>query len=237
MTCALVAGSPDRLASLALRSVLTRFRLNLQVRRTCGVATALQLRRACTAVNTCPCGLSPCLAPHCFAGDYGSLLSPDDERSLAPYVATPDAVSDVLLGLAALQTGETFVDLGAGDGRVLLRAVEAWGAACAIGWELDLVVHALALAHVDARLEGRPDLRARIQLVLGDARDADVASAHAVALYLLPDGHKALKPVLERQLPPGCGTRVVAHGWPVPGWTATQMAVTSMGTRAYLYVR
>ena len=188
-------------------------------------------------MNTCPCGLSPCLAPHCFAGDYASLLSPDDARSLAPYVATPDAVSDVLLGLTALQPGETFFDLGAGDGRVLLRAVEVWGAAHAIGWELDPVVHALGLAHIDARLGGVPELRARVKLVLGDARDADVTSAHAVALYLLPAGHRVLQPVLERQLPPGCGTRVVAHGWPVPWWTPSKTAVTSMGTRAYLYIR
>ena len=58
-----------------------------------------------------------------------------------------------------------------------------------------------------------------------------------VALYLLPAGHAAMAPVLEAQLPVGCEVRVVAHGWPIPGWTATKEVATSMGTRLYLYVR
>ena len=188
------------------------------------------------AHSTCACGLSPCLAPHCVAGDLGELFQPD-ARSLAPYQGTPESVTDALLSLAALQPGESFVDLGAGDGRVLLAAVQRFGAGSAVGYELDPVVYKLALHHIDARLAESPELRARVRVHCCDARTAQLAGAHVVGMYLLPEGHAALEPHLARELPVGSGTRVVAHGWPVPGWMAHETLVTSMGTRLYLYRR
>ena len=190
--------------------------------------------------SDCVCGLSPCLQPHCFATDWAAWNGgfTADARSLAPYQGTPDSVATAMLSLAALRPGETFVDLGSGDGRVLLTAVERFDAGRAVGWELDGAVHAIAQAHVAARLgQARPDLAARIELNCGDARDAPLAGAAVVALYLLPEGHAVLAPHLAEQLPPGCGARVVAHGWPVPGWTPTREVATTMGTRLYLYVR
>ena len=201
---------------------------------------ALLARRLVTArlpaYSTCACGLSPCLAPHCVAGDFSELIRPD-ARSLAPYQGTPEGVTDALLSLARLQPGESFVDLGAGDGRVLLAAVQRFHAGSAVGYELDEVVYKLALHHIEARLSGSPELLARVSVHCRDAREAKLAGADVVALYLLPEGHAALQPHLERELPTGCGTRVVAHGWPVPGWRASQEVVTSMGTRLYLYRR
>jgi len=80
-----------------------------------------------------------------------------------------------------------------------------------------------------------PDLRRRIQLVLGDAREADVQAFGVVALYLLEEGHRLMRPMLERRLKKG--TRIVAHGWPVPGWDASEVEVMPSGTRVYLYIR
>lgn len=91
----------------------------------------------------CVCGLDPCLSPHCFATDWaswGGSFAAGDDRSLAPYQGTPDSVAEALFSLAAFRPGERFVDLGAGDGRVLLFAVERCGAAEATGWELDPAV-------------------------------------------------------------------------------------------------
>lgn len=165
----------------------------------------------------------------------GNLVA--DDRSLAPYQGTPEEVARAMLTLAELQPGETFCDLGSGDGRVLLHALQHFGAGRVLGWELDPVVHRLAQAHVAARLGEDSELARRVTLHCGDARNAELAGCHVVALYLLPAGHAALEPHLRTQLPAGCGARVVAHGWPVPGWTATREEVTSMGTRLYLYKR
>lgn len=195
-----------------------------------------RIRRAHS--DACVCGLSPCLAPHCFAaaeawGNWNGSFTPDD-RSLAPYQGTPESVAAALLSLARLQPGETFVDLGSGDGRVLLHAVERFDAGRVVGYELDPVVHALAEEHVRARLGGTP-LLDRVRLVCGDAREADLRPAGVVALYLLAAGHAALRPLMEEQL--GRGARVVAHGWPVPGWEATQELTSPSGTRLFLYER
>jgi SAM-dependent methyltransferase len=191
---------------------------------------------AARASSSCVCGLDPCLTPHCAAMDWTHGTFAPDARSLAPYQGTPESVAAAMLTLAALAPGERFVDLGAGDGRVLLHAVQHFDAGSAVGYELDPAVHALALAHVAARL-GDSALAARVSVVCGDARDADVAGAHVVALYLLPEGHAAMAPLLAARLPRGCGTRVVAHGWPLPDWAAAEERVTTMGTRLYLYRR
>ena len=179
------------------------------------------------------------MSPHCVAFDFdkfsGNLVS--DERSFAPYQGTPEEVSHALLTLAGLRSGETFADLGCGDGRVLLHAVQHFDAGRAIGWELDPAVFTLAQAHVAARLGADTALSRRVELHCGDARQAQLRECEVVALYLLPAGHAALEPHLARQLPRGCGARVVAHGWPVPGWAATRELVTPLGARLYLYQR
>ena len=105
------------------------------------------------ASSDCVCGLQPCLTPHCVAFDfttYGGNLVADD-RSLAPYQGTPEEVAGAMLTLAELQPGETFCDLGCGDGRVLLHALQHFGAGAVLGWELDPAVHRLAQAHMAAR--------------------------------------------------------------------------------------
>jgi predicted RNA methylase len=75
-------------------------------------------------------------------------------RRLAPYVPAPPLVGQSMLKLAALQPGETVVDLGCGDGRLLRAAVDA-GAGRAVGYELDaeLVTAARKAAGDDARIE------------------------------------------------------------------------------------
>lgn len=99
-----------------------------------------------------------------------------------------------MLALAALRPGETLLDLGCGDGRVL-RAALAWGAGSVTGWELDSTLCD------EARAALARDTRATAQtarVVCGDCRDAggDVAAADVVTLFLLPEGLEALSPMV-----------------------------------------
>lgn len=206
--------------------------------------------RALTAArpSDCVCGLDPCLAPTCAAMSWDSWSGTftADDRSLAPYQGTPDSVVRAMLDLARLRSGETFVDIGAGDGRVLLEAVLKYDAGRAVGVELDPAVHAIGLAHIKGRFAAAAAAalptaarQSRVELLQADILDVPLSTyaAHVVALYLLPAGHAALEPYLAKHLPPGCGARVIAHGWPVPGWQPAASQVSPQGTRLYLYER
>lgn len=134
------------------------------------------------------------------------------------WAATSDTRIDEALRLAALRAGERFVDLGCGDGRVLLRAAEAYGAQVT-GVELDPELAATARFVLDA---------AGVEATVLEA-DFDVVpiEADVVFAFLSPATLQRLRPRLAA-LPAGC--RVVTTGYPVPGWMPDDLA-----GRVFLY--
>ncbi|MDP9441700.1 MAG: class I SAM-dependent methyltransferase [Actinomycetota bacterium] len=125
------------------------------------------------------------------------------------WAATSDERIELALDLAALSPGERFLDLGCGDGRVLLRAARERGALVG-GVELDPTL--AAQARVLLEENG----------VAGTVLEADFAEvpldADVVFAYLSPATLQRLIPRLH-QLPPGA--RVVTTGYAIPGWLAT----------------
>jgi SAM-dependent methyltransferase len=125
---------------------------------------------------------------------------------------------DEALRLAGLRAGERLLDLGCGDGRVLLRAAEAFGAAVS-GVELDPGLAATARQRLAAAGVDGTVLEADFELV---PIEADVVFA-----FLSPATLQRLRPRLAG-LP--SHVRVVTTGYPVPGWLPTDL-----GDRVYLY--
>jgi SAM-dependent methyltransferase len=114
------------------------------------------------------------------------------------------------LALAALQPGEFFYDLGAGDGRVLILAAREFGAR-AVGVEISpLQVLAAWLAALQAHLGDR------VSLKWADFNRVDLAGADVVFAYLTSGPAARLRPLLERQLKPGA--RVVTVSVSFEGW-------------------
>lgn len=127
-----------------------------------------------------------------------------------PFVPTPHEVAKKTLEIAGLKPGETLVDLGCGDGRVLIIGARDFGAK-AVGIEArsDLVLKA-ALNVSKAGLEDR------VLIVQGDFFKLNLSFADVVFMYLLSSVNERLRPKLESELKKGA--RVVSHDFEVRGW-------------------
>jgi len=138
--------------------------------------------------------------------------NPKYTNSLAPYVTSPQGVVDRMLELADIRPGDTLYDLGSGDGRVLITAVQRFHAK-AVGVELSEKL----VQRTNDRIR-RLGLQNFASVIHGDLMDVDLSPADVVTLYLMTDSNEKLRPNLERYLKPGA--RVVSHDYPVPGWQA-----------------
>ena len=133
-------------------------------------------------------------------------------NSLAPYVVSPQQIVDRMLELADLKPGETVYDLGSGDGRVLITAVQRFRAK-AVGVEIsDMLIKS-----TNDRIQ-RLGLQNDARVIHGDFLQVDLSPADVVTMYLATDANEMLKPNLEKFLKPGA--RVVSHDYAVPGWRA-----------------
>jgi len=135
------------------------------------------------------------------------------------WAATSDERIERAFDLAGLTEGEHLVDLGCGDGRVLLRAAVLRGARVT-GVELDPELAATArrlLAEHEA--EG--------EVLEADFADIPLDDADVVFAYLSPATLQRLRPRFA-SLP--AGARVVTTGYAIPGWEPVEA-----GGRCYLY--
>ena len=129
---------------------------------------------------------------------------------IAPFVATPMPVVRQMLVLSELKPGETFYDLGSGDGRAVIMAAKDFGAK-AVGVELreDLTKRALSTIY-------ERGLERRAQILQSDIFKVDLSSADVVFLYLTTSANEKVKAKLESELRPGA--RVVSHDYEILGW-------------------
>jgi predicted RNA methylase len=135
----------------------------------------------------------------------------DREESVAPYVPTPMNIVKTMLELAEAGPGDTVYDLGCGDGRILMMAVEEFSVDKAVGYELNRNLVNTALNNVALK-----NLNKKIEIVTGDFMGVDLRSATIITLYLTTTGNVKLRPKFEHEL--RRGTRVISHDFPIVGW-------------------
>lgn len=121
------------------------------------------------------------------------------------------------LAQAQLQPGETIVDLGAGDGRVLRIAAREFGAR-AVGYEIE-PVHC-AVGWLSALFGG---VLRRVSIRNRDLYHADLSEADVVYMYLNPSFVENLREPLRQQL--ASGARVVSLDFPVEGWEPSEVDI------------
>jgi hypothetical protein len=141
--------------------------------------------------------------------------SPPGEE--VPYVRTPQAVVDRMLDLAEVGPDDFLIDLGSGDGRIVITAAQKRGAR-GFGVELDPTL--VDSSNEAARKAGVAD---RARFFVRDLFDTDIREATVLTLYLLPEVNLQLRPRILAQLKPG--TRVVSHDWDMGEWRPDATAV------------
>lgn len=126
-----------------------------------------------------------------------------DHAALEPFLATPSSLIDPLLDLAEVTAADTLVDIGCGDGRIVVGAAERHGCR-AVGYEYDESLVTAARARVaDARLGHL------VEIVRGDGLSADLGGV-TVAMLFVPMGvARRIVPALLDRLP--SGARIVLH--------------------------
>ena len=132
--------------------------------------------------------------------------------------------------LSSLTSTDTLLDLGCGDGRVLIAASKLHGCK-GIGYELDSTLASEAVRKVK-----QEKLEHLVTIIHGDAMKADesIPQATVIAMYLSERGNKSLVQRYERSLSPG--TRLCSFFFPIEGWEGYLKTIDSQDNMSvYLY--
>ena len=128
-----------------------------------------------------------------------------------PYVGTPELVVERMLALAKVGPSDTVIDLGSGDGRIVIHAARHMRAR---GIGVEMMANLVEVSRRNASKAGVED---RVRFIVQDARAADLREATVLTLYLGPDLNFELMPRILATMRPGA--RVVSHDFGISGWT------------------
>ncbi|MFM9970330.1 MAG: SAM-dependent methyltransferase [Burkholderiales bacterium] len=126
-----------------------------------------------------------------------------------PYVPSPRIVVDTMLRMANVHKGDFLIDLGSGDGRIIITAAQEFNAR---GFGVDYDPRLVKLATENAQKAGVSD---RARFIDQNVFKTDLAQASVVTIYLLPEYNAVLKPTLLALKP---GTRIVSHDYGIADW-------------------
>jgi ribosomal protein L11 methylase PrmA len=150
------------------------------------------------------------------------LRSPD-----VVYVPTPYAAVDAMLKVAKVGKSDVVYDLGSGDGRIPIMAVQKYNAARAIG--IDINPERIKEAEANLKAAGVGD---RVRFLNEDLFEAKIGDATVVTLYLLPSLNLKLLPKLLAEVKPG--TRIVSHAFDMGSWKP-QQTLNAEGSTVYFW--
>ena len=143
------------------------------------------------------------------AAVWSTAATAQEGRGDVVYVPTPQVAVDEMLKMAKVTAKDFVIDLGSGDGRILITAAKKFGAH-GLGVDLDTVL--LKRARDGAQREGVTD---RVQFVEQNLFETDLSRATVITTYLLPEMNEKLRPRILALKP---GTRVVAHDYDMGEW-------------------
>jgi SAM-dependent methyltransferase len=132
------------------------------------------------------------------------------QQNAGPYVPTPRTIVDEMLKLADVRAGDFLVDLGCGDGRIVITAAQRFGAR---GFGVDIDPQLVRLANESAAKAGVAD---RVRFLQRDLFHTGLEQATVLTLYLMPDIVTRLVPKILTEMK--AGARIVSHDYPLVPW-------------------
>jgi precorrin-6B methylase 2 len=124
------------------------------------------------------------------------------------WVPTRPALAEKMLDLGGVTARDFVIDLGSGDGRLVIAAAKRGARALGVEYEADMV----SLARRNAAAAGVAE---RAQFIQGDMFQADISKATVLALFLLPSNLNRLVPKF-LELP--AATRIVTNTYRIDNW-------------------
>ena len=141
-----------------------------------------------------------------------------DPDIVVPFVPTNEKVVAAMLKLANVKEGDTVYDLGCGDGRITIAAVQDFKAKRGLGIDFNperLKDCEKRMADLKVTDEQKKKITFKqgdvLKMTPDDFKDVDV-----VTMYLLPEVNLKLRPVLQKGLKPGA--RIVSHDFDMGDW-------------------
>ena len=141
---------------------------------------------------------------------------------------TPPVIVKKMLELAQVRPGDIAYDLGCGDARIPIMAVQEYGAKKAVGYEINPYLYEQSTQNVQSK-----NLQNRITLIKDDLINADISEASVITLFLSTAANECLVPKLEKEAKPL--TRIVSYYHPMRTWQADSTEL-GLSDRLYLYV-
>lgn len=143
------------------------------------------------------------------------------QERLSPFIASDPVSVGQMIVLANLRDGDTVVDLGSGDGRIVIAAARAH--AGIRGWGVDLDEKLVLESNAAAQAQG---LAERVRFVRGDVFDVDLSQVDVIFIWLWPEIMRMLRPKILAEARPG--TRVITGIWALGNWRPDRVDDKSM---------
>ena len=140
-----------------------------------------------------------------------------------PFITSPDNVTLEMLNAAGVKRGDHVIDLGSGDGRIVILAARRFEAT-GLGVEID--PRLVEISKTNARNAGVAD---KVEFREQDLFKTDLAAATVITMYLLPEVNLQLRPSLLALKP---GTRIVSHDWDMGDWKPDRTTVVPVPNKA-----
>lgn len=146
------------------------------------------------------------------ASEYEPRVGQDGKDVI--WVPTCQDLVDNMLNMAQVTPKDYVIDLGSGDGRLVITAAKRGARALGIEYNPDMVAFSKRLAAKEGFAE-------KVKFVQGDIFESDFSQATVITMFLMPEINLKLRPRILDLKP---GTRIVSNSFNMGDWAPDETA-------------